>query len=124
MISGDINKIGFMHPDSNTTNRIKPFCEIYESEIVFFAYVNNIPFQSESCPHMNEGIRTKIREFVNALEKEHNGIKNNLFRSTLKISQSIKNLQNKERKTCLSCGNLCTSKMCSVCNMISNIKKT
>ncbi|TAK26267.1 MAG: tRNA 2-thiocytidine biosynthesis protein TtcA, partial [Nitrosarchaeum sp.] len=58
MLSGDTNKIGWMDPDtsSNTLRKIKPFCEIYESEIVFYAFTNNIPFQSEPCPHMNEGI--------------------------------------------------------------------
>ena len=55
MLSGDTNKIGWMDPDtsSNTLRKIKPFCEIYESEIVFYAFTNDIPFQSEPCPHMN-----------------------------------------------------------------------
>jgi len=123
MISGDVNKIGFMHPDS-TTNRIKPFSEIYESEIVFFAYINNIPFQSEPCPHMNEGIRTQIREFVNMLEKEHTGIKNNLLKSILKISNTTKKLYGKEKKMCINCGNLCSNDICSVCSVISHITKT
>ncbi len=70
LMSGDTNKIGWMNPDtsSNTLRKIKPFCEIYESEIVFYAFTNNLPFQSEPCPHMNEGIRTEIREFLNSLE--------------------------------------------------------
>ncbi len=125
MISGDVDKIGFMYPETNNfPRRIKPFCEIYESEIVFFAFINGIPFQSESCPHMNEGIRTEIREFINSLENEHNGIKNNLFRSTLKIAQTIGRFQHKQRRSCYNCGSLCTSEICSVCNITSKIKKT
>ena len=124
MISGSVNKIGFMYPDFNTTNRIKPFLEIYESEIVFFAYINKIPFQSEPCPHMNEGIRTQIREFVNALEKEHTGIKNNLLQSILKLANTTKQLSDQEKKKCLNCGNLCSNNICSVCDMISRITKT
>ncbi len=46
-----------------------------ESEIVFYAFTNDIPFQSEPCPHMGEGIRTEIREFLNSLENQHSGIK-------------------------------------------------
>src|SRR2546422_11230904 len=36
LLSGDINKIGWMYPDTsaNKTRKIKPFCEIYENEIV------------------------------------------------------------------------------------------
>ena len=66
MLSGDTNKIGWMDPDTSSNNlrKIKPFCEIYESEIVFYAFTNNIPFQSEPCPHMNEGIEQKLENFL------------------------------------------------------------
>ncbi|NOJ27967.1 MAG: TIGR00269 family protein, partial [Nitrososphaera sp.] len=49
--SGDTHKIGWMDPDTseNALRKIKPFCEIYESEIVFYAFTNNLPFQSEPC---------------------------------------------------------------------------
>jgi uncharacterized protein (TIGR00269 family) len=130
MLSGDTNKIGWMDPDSSSTNnddnnirRIKPFCEIYESELVFFAFINEIPFQAESCPHMNEGIRTELREFLNSLEENHSGIKNNLFKSTLKVSQIIKNTNYKQKITCSNCGNQCTGNICSVCNMILKLKE-
>ena len=81
-LSGDTNKIGWMDPDSsaNSLRKVKPFCEIYESEIVFYAFTNNLPFQTEPCPHMKEGIRTEIREFLNRLESSHSGIKNSMYR--------------------------------------------
>lgn len=121
MISGDTKKISTMYPGS--TNKIKPFSEIYESEIVFFAYINKIPFQSEPCSHMYEGIRTQIREFVNMLEQKHSGVKNNLLSSILKLTNT-KNSYHNEKKSCMRCGNICTNNICSVCNMISNIKKS
>ncbi len=125
MLSGDTNRIGWMDPDtsSNSIRKIKPFCEIYESEIVFYAFTNNIPFQSEPCPHMNEGIRTEIREFLNSLEVLHSGIKNNLFNSTVKISQIIKDSNYKQKTICSNCGNECTGKICSVCNTILKLKE-
>ena len=51
ILSGDAKKIGWMDPDtsSNKVRKIKPLSEIYESEIVFYAFTNN------------EGIRTEIR---------------------------------------------------------------
>ncbi len=125
LMSGDTNKIGWMNPDtsSNTLRKIKPFCEIYESEIVFYAFTNNLPFQSEPCPHMNEGIRTEIREFLNSLENHHVGIKNNLYKSMSKISQVVNDSKNKERKICVSCGRECTGKICSVCSLILKLKE-
>ena len=125
MLSGDTNKIGWMDPDNsgNSLRKIKPFCEIYESEIVFYAFTNDIPFQSEPCPHMNEGIRTEIREFLNSLEGQHSGIKNNLYQSILKISHIVKDSNYKQKTTCEKCGNQCTGKICSVCNVILRLKE-
>lgn len=123
-ISGDTNKIGWMDPDTsdNSIRKIKPFCEIYESEIVFYAFTNNLPFQTEPCPHMNEGIRTEIREFLNKLENSHSGIKNNMYKSVLRLSQIVGDSNYKQRTSCLNCGSECTGKICSVCKMIVNLK--
>ncbi len=123
-LSGDTNKIGWMDPDTsdNSIRKIKPFCEIYESEIVFYAFTNNLPFQTEPCPHMNEGIRTEIREFLNKLENAHSGIKNNMYKSVLKLSQIVGDSNYKQKTSCLNCGNECTGKICSVCKMIVNLK--
>jgi len=125
LLSGDTNKIGWMGPDTskNTLRKIKPFCEIYESEIVFYAFTNQIPFQTEPCPHMNEGIRTEIREFLNSLENHHSGIKNNFFKSSLKISEYVKNSNNKEKRICPNCGNECTGKICSVCKLVLKLNE-
>jgi len=125
MLSGDTNKIGWMDPDTsgNSLRKIKPFCEIYESEIVFYAYNNDIPFQSEPCPHMNEGIRTEIREFLNLLENKHSGVKNNLYQSTQRVSKLVKEANYKKKLICENCGNECTGKVCSVCNMILKLKE-
>jgi len=125
LLSGDTNKIGWMQPDTskNSFRKIKPFSEIYESEIVFYAFTNEIPFQTEPCPHMNEGIRTEIREFLNSLEGQHSGIKNNLFNSFLKISGIIKNSDIKEKRICSNCGNECTGKICSVCNLVLKLNE-
>ena len=124
-LSGDANKIGWMNPDneSKQIRKIKPLCEIYESEIVFYAFTNNLPFQSEPCPHMNEGIRTEIREFLNSIEDQHSGIKNNMYRSILKISDIMKDASFKEKRICSNCGNECSGKICAVCSMITDLKK-
>lgn len=124
MTSGDTNKIGWMDPDTseNTLRKIKPFCEIYESEIVFYAFTNNLPFQSEPCPHMNEGIRTEMREFLNKMESGHPGIKNSMYKSVLKVSQIVKESNYKERIRCSNCGCECTGNVCAVCKMIVDLK--
>ena len=123
-LSGDISKIGWMNPENEgrELRKIKPLSEIYESEIVFYAFTNNLPFQSEPCPHMNEGIRTEIREFLNSLEEHRSGIKNNMYHSILKISNIVKAADEKAKRNCQICGNECSGTICSVCSMISNLK--
>ena len=125
ILSGDTNKIGWMDPDTSTNKirKIKPFCEIYENEIVFYAFTNEIPFQSEQCPHMNEGIRTEIREFLNSLENKHGGVKNNMYQSIMRISHLLKDANYKQRRICAKCGNECTGEICSVCNVLVNLKR-
>ena len=87
VLSGDTDRIAWMNPGGggNKPRRIKPFCEIYESEIVFYAFAGGLPFQQEPCPHMDEGIRTEIREFLNSLESRHSGIKNSMYASVLRM---------------------------------------
>ena len=123
VLSGDTNKIGWMDPDTSTNRirKIKPFCEIYENEIVFYAFTNEIPFQSEQCPHMDEGIRTEIREFLNSLENKHSGIKNNMHRSIMRISHLLKDTNYKQRRICIKCRSECTGEVCSVCNILVNL---
>ena len=125
-LSGDVSKIGWMNPDNEgkELRKIKPLSEIYEAEIVFYAFTNNLPFQSEPCPHMNEGIRTEIREFLNSLEEHRSGIKNNMYHSILKISDAVKKNENgKKKRNCEICGNECSGTVCSVCSIITNLKK-
>ncbi len=124
MISGDTGRIGWMNPDNSSSDprRIKPFCEIYESEIVFYAYANGIPFQTEPCPHMNEGIRTEIRQFLNRLEERHSGAKNSLYRSVMRVSQALGEPGSKRRLACPGCGGLCTGSVCSVCDTVAGLK--
>lgn len=123
LLSGDTNKIGWMDPEpaGRQAMRIKPFCEIYENEIVFYAFTNEIPFQSEECPHMNEGIRTEIRNFLNSLEKNHVGIKNNMYSSILKVSSRLKGENGKQWRTCSNCGSECSGDTCAVCNTLLNL---
>ncbi len=70
---------------------------------------------------MDEGIRTEIREFLNSLESNHNGIKNNMYGSVLKISQITKKVNKKEKQNCSVCGNECSGNICSVCKMIARL---
>ncbi len=123
LLAGDVERIGWIYPEpvqyASGMKKIKPFIEIYEYEIAFYALQREIPFQSEECPYMNESIRTDLREFFNTLEKEHPGIKYNSYNSMMKVSKVLRNAPQNEGKRCSVCGRDSTGDRCSVCKTIS-----
>jgi uncharacterized protein (TIGR00269 family) len=126
LLAGDVERIGWMHPrpvqyaGGSGMKKVKPFVELYEHEIAFYALQRNIPFQSEECPYMDESIRTDLREFFNRMEKEHPGIKNNAYASMMKVSEKLRMSAAEPRgdKKCTICGRDATGDICSVCRTV------
>ncbi len=128
LYSGDLERIKWLDPSFRSSTaisefklrRIKPMIEIYEQELAFFAYLNDLPFQSETCPYMNEGIRTEIRLHLNELERKHPGIKYSTLKTALGISSSMVLESEKSKKImrCEKCGSVSTSPICSVCQTL------
>jgi len=131
LLSGDIERVGWMYPEPvqygpNGLKKVKPFVEIYEHEIAFYAMLRDIPFQSEECPYMHESIRTDLREFLNNLETGHAGIKYNAYNSMMKISKILKTSSMgsvAHSQECLICGRNSTSRICSVCKTLQVLAK-
>jgi cytoplasmic tRNA 2-thiolation protein 1 len=123
LLAGDVERIGWIYPEpvqySTSMKKIKPFIEIYEYEIAFYALQREIPFQSEECPYMNESIRTDLREFFNKMEKDHPGIKYNAYSSMKKVSKVLRNAPQSEGKKCSICNHDSTGEICSVCKTVS-----
>lgn len=125
LLAGDVERIGWIYPDpvqytQAGIKKVKPFVEIYEYEIAFYALQRGIPFQSEDCPYMNESIRTDLREFFNRLERDHPGIKYNAYRSMTKISKVLRSsMPPSETKKCSRCGRVSTGDICSVCKTLN-----
>jgi cytoplasmic tRNA 2-thiolation protein 1 len=120
LLAGDVERLGWIYPESvQYTNRgmkkVKPFIEIYEYEIAFYALQREIPFQSEECPYMNESIRTDLREFFNRMERDHPGIKYNAYNSMMKVSKVLRRMPSSQSKKCSVCGHVSTGDICSVC---------
>jgi cytoplasmic tRNA 2-thiolation protein 1 len=127
LLAGDVERIGWIYPEpvqyTNTgMKKVKPFIEIYEYEIAFYALQREIPFQSEECPYMNESIRTDLREFFNRLERDHPGIKYNAYNSMMKVSKILRSMPSSsssyESKKCSVCGRVSTGGVCSVCKTL------
>jgi len=123
LLSGDVERIKWLDPSNKPKKvfgpkRIKPLMEVYEEEIAYYAFLNEIPFQTVSCPHMSESIRSDIRVVLNRFEDAHPGIKYNMFRSIMNIAKNLKIETSRDAKTCLNCGFLCSGYICSVCTLL------
>ncbi len=127
LLAGDVERIGWIYPEpvqysQNGLKKIKPFVEIYEYEIAFYALQRDIPFQSEECPYRNESIRTDLREFFNRLETDHPGIKYNAYKSMMKVSKTLRNdmpSSSSQIQKCARCHRVSTGNICSVCKTLS-----
>jgi len=128
LYSGDVERIRWLHPNfapeftDFELRRIKPAMEIYEQELAFFAFLNNLPFQTESCPYMNEGIRTEVRNNLNEMERKHPGIKYSTLKTVLSISSGLgPSLSTRKAGKCEKCGATSSGRLCSVCTTLSLI---
>ncbi len=131
LYAGDLERIRWLDPTFRQNSqfklrRIKPMMEIYEQELAFFAYLNDLPFQSESCPYMDEGIRTEIRVHLNELERKHPGVKYSTLKTILGIASSIQIDSEKSKKImrCEKCGSVSTGRICSVCQTLSLVSSS
>jgi uncharacterized protein (TIGR00269 family) len=122
LLAGDVERIGWIYPEPVKyagIKKVKPFIEIYEYEIAFYALQRDVPFQSEECPYMNESIRTDLRQFFNTLEKDHPGINHNAYNSMMKVAKMLRNVPSAEGRKCSVCGRDSTGDICSVCKTVS-----
>jgi cytoplasmic tRNA 2-thiolation protein 1 len=130
LYSGDVERIGWLDPEFRSNpelfkmRRIKPVMEIYEQELAFFAYLHKLPFQAESCPYMNEGIRTEIRTHLNELESKHPGIKYSTFRTIVSISRGLgasRDTGKTRSSRCANCGAVASGTLCAVCQLMETL---
>ena len=101
--------------------RVKPFCEIPEREIAFYAYLKNIEFQSFPCPYAPQALRSEIRIILNRLEERHPGMKYTIFRSIERIRPALERMAEKELKECRICGEPTTGEICKVCELLQEL---
>ncbi len=102
--------------------RIKPLCDIPEKEIVLYAYLNGIEFQSIQCPHGHEASRNDIRAFLNQMEQKHPGSKFTLQRTAEKMRELLAEAAPlSELQQCQRCGDPTAHELCEACIMLEAV---
>jgi len=102
--------------------RIKPLCDIPEKEIVLYAYLAGLKFQTVACPHGNEALRNDIRSFLNYMEQKHAGIKFTLEKTAERLREQLSaTIPPSELHDCKNCGDPTTHRLCEACVMLESI---
>lgn len=95
--------------------RIKPFREIAEKEIAFYAYLEDIPFNDIPCPYAEEGMRWDIRLWLYQLEEKNPGTLYNILRfgeRLVLLFEKREKLSIKEKEYCKICGFPASGELC------------
>jgi uncharacterized protein (TIGR00269 family) len=126
MLHGDLLRIVRSGPllrdlHGKFVTRIKPLCDIPEKEIVFYAYLNGLDFQSIACPHAEAALRNDIRAFLNNMEQKHPGTKFTLQQTSEKLRELVKIGNAIQLNACEKCGDPTPHQYCEACLMLQAI---
>lgn len=109
-------------PRGGFLTRIKPLCDIPEKEIVLYAYLTGIEFQSVACPHGHEALRNDIRNFLNQMEQKHPGSKFTLQRTAERLRELLaETAPVSDLHGCEKCGDPTPHQICEACIMLEAI---
>lgn len=102
--------------------RIKPLCDIPEKEVVLYAYLTDLEFQSIACPHGTEALRNDIRAFLNQMDQKHPGTKFTLQRSAERLRELLsERAPPTELNDCEKCGDPTPHRFCEACIMLETV---
>jgi uncharacterized protein (TIGR00269 family) len=109
-----------VHP--KFVQRVKPLCMVPEKEIVLYAYLKGIKFQSIPCPYAQTALRNDIRTMLNRMEHKHAGTLFTIFNSIEKIRPALEaSAEEVKLQDCKKCGEPTVGDICRACQMLQDI---
>jgi uncharacterized protein (TIGR00269 family) len=118
ILRGDTNRIDSFDPGGQKIGeyirRVKPLCEVPERETTYYAFANNLEFQSLPCPYADEAMRSDARKFLNQMEHKRPGSKFIVYQTGLKIRR---NPGTQIMNRCKLCGFPTPGEICRTCEL-------
>jgi uncharacterized protein (TIGR00269 family) len=109
-----------VHP--RFVQRVKPLCMVPEREVVFYAYLKGIKFQSIPCPYAETALRNDIRTMLNRMEHKHAGTLFTVFNSIEKIRPALEaSAEDVKLQDCRLCGEPTVGDLCRACQMLQDL---
>ncbi|MCS7135804.1 MAG: TIGR00269 family protein [Nitrososphaerota archaeon] len=116
---GDIDKqpFGTRTEVEGFIPRVAPFKLTPEHEVVMYAYLHNIPFQSHVCPYARTSMRDMIRNFLIDYEENYPGT---LYTALTSFERLIRPSDVLLQK-CEVCGVLTSRRVCRTCEVLKQL---
>jgi len=93
-----------------------------EKEVVLYAYLKGIEFQSIPCPYAQTALRNDIRDMLNRMEHKHAGTLFTVFRSMEKIRPALEAFAEEVKlQDCRLCGEPTVGDLCRACQMLQEL---
>jgi len=99
--------------------RVKPLCLVPEREMVLYAYLKHIRFQSILCPYASTSLRNDVREFLDIVDDKHPGMKFNLVSAINRLQLTDHN--ESSLQACQSCGEPSSGLLCRSCQVLRDL---
>ena len=98
--------------------RAKIFYEIPEKEIVIYSMLHGFFPEFVECPYARLGFRWDVRHYINLLEERYPGIKYNILKSALDVSQAVRKTRPPQHpQLCKICGEPSKGPVCRACEL-------
>lgn len=105
--------IGIRREVEGVIPRVAPFRLIPGYEIVLYAWLSNIPFQTYVCPYVERSMRNMVRTFLTEYEEKFPG---SLFAALSSFEKTfIRNIQ--EERRCRKCNEPTGREVCRACEI-------
>ena len=120
VVRGDLERMRRMAPHMETKDglvrRILPLMRIPEKEVVAYAVLTGIPFDSSWCPYYSKAQRNTFRDLIGSMEEKSPGAKFGILKFSDQIRKAIPTESSgAELNRCEMCGSPTSGTVCSVC---------
>jgi len=115
---GNIRPVGLRRGGGGVIPRVAPLRLIPEHEVTLFAYLENIPFQTRTCPYTYTSMRDRVRTFLNWYAA-HRPESLYAFLNNFERMLSEPKVENR----CEICGEPTSRRICRACELELAIRK-
>jgi len=115
---GNIRPVGLRRGGGGVIPRVAPLRLIPEHEITLFAYLENIPFQTRTCPYTHTSMRDRVRSFLSWYAAHRPG---SLYAFLKNFERMIS--EPGSENPCEVCGEPTSRRICRACELEAAIRE-